>query len=60
MAERKITAAEVSAVLQNHEVRYTDKKGNHCYVRNVDGRGIRVVVAAADADFVITVIDLDA
>src|SRR3954454_9341116 len=60
MAERGITADEVSSTVEDHEVSFTDKKGNPCYVRTFHGRRIKVVVAADDADFVITVIDLDA
>lgn len=38
---------------------FTDKGGNPCYIGDVDGRRIKVVVAADDSDFIITVIDLD-
>jgi hypothetical protein len=59
MAERGVTKDQVARVVSDHQVTFTDKKGNPCYVREIDGRRIKVVVAAADAEFVITVIDLD-
>ena len=60
MAERNISLAEVSSVLDHPEVTFTDPKGNPCYIREVSGRRLKVVVAADDKDFLITVIDLDA
>ena len=60
MAERNLTPLDVLDAVENHEVAFTDKKGNSCLVRNIDGRRIKVVVAATDAELVITVIDLDA
>jgi hypothetical protein len=60
MRERDVTEADVAAVLDDHDVSFADRKGNPCYVRHVSGRRIKVVVAADDAGFVITVIDLDA
>lgn len=60
LAERGITAAEVQTVLESHEVSFADPKGNACYVRTIGERRIKVVVAADDPEFVITVIDLNA
>ena len=59
MRERGISREEMCDVVENHDVSWCDKKGNPCFVREVNGRRIKVVVAADDADFVITVIDLD-
>jgi uncharacterized protein DUF4258 len=59
MAERGITPADIASVLAGPEVTFTDTKGNPCFVREVAGRRIKVVVAADDAEFVITVVDLD-
>ena len=52
--------AEIQEVGDGCDVRFTDRRGNPCYTREVSGRRIRVVVAAEDPEFVITVIDLDA
>jgi hypothetical protein len=60
MKERDIDVADVTAVIDHPDVTFTDRKGNPCYTREVDGRRIRVVVDAVDTDFVITAIDLDA
>jgi hypothetical protein len=59
-AERGITLADAHTVVDDHHVAFTDRKGNPCYIREVDGRRIKVVVDASDTEFVITVIDLDA
>lgn len=59
MAERNISLAEVSSVLDDPEVTFADPKGNPCYIREIRGRRIKVVVAADDENLVITVIDLD-
>jgi hypothetical protein len=59
MAERSITVAHLTAVVDDPDVTFTDRKGNPCYIRLIDGRRIKVVLAADDRDFVITVIDLD-
>jgi hypothetical protein len=58
-AERRITVAQIRAVVDDPHVTFTDRKGNPCYTREMDGRRIKVVISAADAEFVITVIDLD-
>lgn len=58
-AQRGFTVADIVAVIEDPDVTFTDRKGNPCKVRTVDGRRIKVVVAADDADFVITVVDLD-
>lgn len=57
LAQRRVTSDEVETVLSDPHVTYTDPKGNPCYVRDVNGKSIRVVVAADDPEFVITVID---
>jgi hypothetical protein len=60
MAERGVTDDGVARVISDHEVSFTDKKGNPCFVRRIGGRRIKVVIAADDPEFVITVVDLDA
>lgn len=60
MAERGVTPQEAHDVVEGAEVTFPDKKGNPCYVRQLRGRRIKVVVAVNDDDFVITVVDLDA
>jgi Domain of unknown function (DUF4258) len=60
MAERGITVAEMTEVIDDPDVTFTDRKGNPCYIRLVGGRRIKVVLAADDTNFVVTVIDLDA
>lgn len=45
MVERRISEAEVEAVLANPDLTYHDKKGNPNFVRRLAGRPIRVVVA---------------
>jgi hypothetical protein len=60
LAERGVTQDEVASVISGAEVTYADPKGNPCYVRQIGQRRIKVVLAAADENFVITVIDLDA
>lgn len=59
MAERSISLGDIAHVLANHHVSWADKKGNPCFIREINGRRIKVVMAADDPDFVITVIDLD-
>lgn len=59
-SERGITRAQIAAVVGNPDITFTDRKGNPCYTAGIDGRRIKVVVAADDTEFVITVIDLDA
>jgi hypothetical protein len=60
MRERNVTEDEVSAVLNEHDVSFADRKGNPCYARQLGDRRVKVVVAQDDMNFVITVIDLDA
>jgi hypothetical protein len=60
MRERNVTEDEVSAVLNEHDVSFADRKGNPCYVRQLGDRRVKVVVAQDDTNFIITVIDLDA
>jgi hypothetical protein len=59
-AERDITLAQASAVVDDPHVTFTDRKGNPCYIREIDGRRIKVVIAAEDTELVVTLIDLDA
>lgn len=59
-AERGIRLDEVEAVVDDPHVTFTDRSGNPCYIREIGGRRIKVVVAADDTNFVITVIDLEA
>ncbi len=59
MTERDITLDDIRHVISDHEVSWNDKKGNPCFVRELNGRRIKVVVAADDREFIITVIDLD-
>jgi hypothetical protein len=60
LEERDLSEAQVEAVVEHPDVTFTDPKGNPCYTREMDGRRIKVVIAADDPDFVITAIDLDA
>ncbi|HWV87360.1 MAG TPA: DUF4258 domain-containing protein [Capillimicrobium sp.] len=60
MIERGITEEQIARILADYDVSFADRKGNPCYVRTLDGRRIKVVLAAQDPKFVITVIDLDA
>ena len=57
MKRRRISEEEVKACLQDHDILYTDKKGNPKYSTHVRGRYIKVVVAKDDPNFVITVED---
>ena len=56
--ERAITDKEIEACLDNWDTQNTDKKGNPVYrVKLEGGRGIKVVLAKDDAQFIITVAD---
>jgi hypothetical protein len=55
--ERSITDSEVEECLAGWDTCYTDKKGNFIYKAAVKGRGIKVVVAKENKEFVITVAD---
>ena len=58
MQDRSITESEVKECLVGEYTRYTDKKGNPIYrTRLRSGRGIKVVMAKDDSNFVITVAD---
>ena len=58
MRERSITEAEVKACLEKHDTHYTDKKGNPIYRAELaNGRGIKVIVAENNPQFIITVAD---
>lgn len=59
MAERDVTLDDIRLVISDHQVSWNDKKGNPCFVRELSGRRIKVVVAADDHEFIITVIDLE-
>ena len=57
MKERNISRAEVESCLTNHDISYTDRKGNPIYCANVGGRRIKVVVQLDNPSVVITVGD---
>ncbi len=58
MRDRSITELEVKECLSGWDTRYTDKKGDPIYrARLGSGRGIKVVIAKDDSNFVITVAD---
>jgi hypothetical protein len=58
MEGRSITDLEVKECLAGWGTCYTDKKGDPIYrARLSSGRGIKVVIAKDDANFVITVAD---
>lgn len=52
--------SDVLRVVDDAQVTFDDTKGNPCFVRELDGRRIKVVISKDDPTFVITVIDLDA
>jgi Domain of unknown function (DUF4258) len=60
MLERGVDEETVGRVICSPEVTFSDKKGNPCLVREINGRRIKVVIALDDTQFVITVVDLDA
>ena len=56
--QRFISESEVEYCLRDHDISYTDKKGNPNYITDTpDGRHIKVVVAKEDSALVITVAD---
>jgi hypothetical protein len=55
--ERSITDSEVAECLAAWNTCYTDKKGNFIYKAIVNGKGIKVVVAKDNKEFIITVAD---
>lgn len=57
MGRRSITESEVMSCLEERSVRYTDKKGNLIIRAIVNGRGIKVVLAKENPNFIITVAD---
>lgn len=57
LTERKVTEEEAEAVVADPAVTYSDVKGNSCYMGEINGKSLRVVIAADDPEFVITVID---
>ena len=58
-AERRITLAQATEIVQHPDITFTDKGDNPCYIGQIDERRIKVVVAADDPGFIVTVIDLD-
>jgi hypothetical protein len=59
MKERSITENEVEQCIEGSPINYKDKKGNPIYRSIVNGRGVKVVCALDDPDFVITVADYE-
>jgi len=58
MRERLTTEEEVEACLERHDTRYTDRKGNPIFKAELaSGRGIKVIVAKDNLQFIITVAD---
>jgi len=58
MRERSITEAEIEACLENADTQFADKKGNPIFrVKLPNGRGIKVIVAKDNPQFIITVAD---
>lgn len=57
--ERGIALEEIEQAVRDHDVSFSDAKGNPCYVRGFGERRVKVVIARDDPKFVITVIDLD-
>ena len=57
MRLRRVSEVEVEACLQDHDILYTDKKGNPKYNTHIGGRYIKVVVSKDDPNFIITVED---
>jgi hypothetical protein len=53
MAFRNVSHAEVVATLRDPEVRYSDRKGHPIFTRYIQGRRIKVVVAAGGPPFVV-------
>lgn len=58
LAQRGITQAEVDLVLSDPDTTYPSGTSNrHCYVRDIDGRRIKVVVEPFDHEQVVTAYD---
>ena len=57
MARRSISESEVLHCLYERSICYPDKKGNFIIRSDIDGRGIKVVVAKENQNFIITVAD---
>ena len=58
MLDRSITRAEIDECLEKQDIQHTDKKGNPVYrTKLASDRGIKVVVASDDPEFIITVAD---
>jgi hypothetical protein len=54
MEWRNISLAEVEAACDHHHTAYDGPDGKPCYVGDVDGRNLKVVVAPDDPELVIT------
>lgn len=58
MKGRSITKTEVEECLNNYDVMCTDRKGNPIFrIKLENGRGIKVVVAKDNPEFIITTAD---
>ena len=58
MGERRISEEEIEYCLNNHDISYTDKKGNPIYITVMpNGRRVKVVVEKDNPQTVITVGD---
>jgi hypothetical protein len=57
MRDRRISEMEVESCWNDHDITYTDKKGNPNYIADVGGRRIKVVVKKQDNRVIITAAD---
>lgn len=58
LAQRGISQSEVELVLSDPDVTYpSGTSDRHCYVREIDGRRIKVVVEPFDHEEVVTAYD---
>jgi hypothetical protein len=58
MRRRSISKNEIIECIENYDTRFTDKKGNPVYrARLESGRGIKVVIAKDEPDFIVTTAD---
>jgi hypothetical protein len=57
MKSRSISEEEVESCLNIWDIQCTDKKGNSIYKARIGGRGIKVVVAKDNPEFIITAAD---
>lgn len=56
LSERHVSPQQVERVCEDPDITYPDGQGNQCWIKNVDGRSIRVVRKGTDPDFIVTVI----